>query len=95
MKDNMFETEFDDFDSDVDSPDPDLFYRIINYKLPKIPQIPWPHPQKLRNITDLRLQWRRLIQKPWLLAATSCGVMASFTGFAHYFYSTYYFQNEM
>ena len=95
MKDNMFETEFDDFDSDVDSPDPDLFYRIINYKLPKIPQIPLPHPQKLRNITDLRLQWRRLKQKPWLLAATSCGVMASFTGFAHYFYSTYYFQNEM
>lgn len=40
MKDDMFlqpNEKYDTYDSDVDEPDPDLFYRIINMKMPKIP----------------------------------------------------------
>jgi hypothetical protein len=40
MKDDMFlspNEKYDTYDSDVDEPDPDLFYRLINMKMPKIP----------------------------------------------------------
>jgi len=42
MKDDMFlqpNEKYDTYDSDVDDPDPDLLYRIINMKMPKAPNL--------------------------------------------------------
>ena len=57
MKDNMFETDIDDYDSDIDTPDPDMLYRIINSPLPKMPKLVLP---KWFGIPDCNLQLRRL-----------------------------------
>ncbi len=54
MKDDMFEEKnkkLDTYDSDVDEPDPDLFYRIINTPIPKMPKLP-----KLPNLRDIRFK---------------------------------------
>jgi len=58
MKDDMFEEKnkkLDTFDSDVDEPDPDLFYRIINTPIPKMPKLP-----KLPNLRQIRFQFHKL-----------------------------------
>lgn len=42
MRDSMFDDQdkkLDTYDSDVDEPDPDLFYRIINYPMPDVKKV--------------------------------------------------------
>ena len=42
MRDSMFENsneKMDTHDSDVDDPDPDLFYRIINHPVPDLKKV--------------------------------------------------------
>ena len=59
MKDDMFEEKnkkLDTYDSDVDEPDPDLFYRIINTPIPKMPKLP-----KLPNLRQIRFHLHQLI----------------------------------
>ena len=87
MKDTMFDTKVDEFDSDVDLPDPDLFYRMINYQ-PKMPEINLPTIQLPQG--SWACQWRRLKRRKWLLAATSCGALATLSSMGHYFYANYY-----
>ena len=84
MKDNMFETDIDDYDSDIDTPDPDMLYRIINSPLPKMPKLVLP---KWFGIPDFNLQWRRLKCRKWLLAAITVGFLAIIGGLLfHYSY---------
>ena len=59
MKDRMFEADIDDFDSDVDIPDPDWVYRIINAPVPTLPRVQLPR----LGIPDFNLQWRRLKER--------------------------------
>ncbi len=42
MKDSMFEAKGDDFDSDVDTPESELLYKIINAPIPEMPKIKLP-----------------------------------------------------
>ena len=61
MKDDMFldaNKKMDTFDSDIDEPDPDMFYRIINTPIPKLPKL--PQLPKLRDVS----------RKTWLVAAS-------------------------
>ena len=58
MKDSMFvssEHKIQDFDSDVDEADPDVFYRLINTPVPALPTIQIPQ----FSIPDLNVTWRR------------------------------------
>ena len=51
MKDDMFvdsNSRFDAYDSDVDDPDPDLFYRIINAPVPNFGEM----REKLLHMVD-------------------------------------------
>jgi hypothetical protein len=64
MKDDMFEDQnkkLDTFDSDVDEPDPDLFYRIINTPIPKFPKLP---------------KFREIGRKTWMVAASVASSLA-------------------
>ena len=87
MKDTMFEEgKIDDFDSDVDVPDPDLLYRIINTPIPKMPTFSMP---KL-SVPNFGLYWRRLKRRKGLLAATTIGLIATAAGVGQYLYTQYY-----
>ena len=86
MKDTMFEAKIDDFDSDVDVPDPDIFYRIINTPVPKMPKLSVPR----LGVPNFRLYWRRLKRRKGLLAATTIGLIATVAGATQYFYTQYY-----
>jgi hypothetical protein len=94
MKDTMFEANINDYDSDV-VPDPDMFYRIINTPVPKMPTMPkLPKP----SMPNFGLQWRRLKytyrSRKWLFAAYSGGLLATLVGLGHYCYSNYYLKQE-
>ena len=85
MKDTMFEAaDIDDYDSDIDYPEPDIVYRIINAPIPKMPQLSVP---KWFGIPDFEVHWRRLKYHKRLFAAVICGVIATFVGVAFYFCS--------
>ena len=87
MKDTMFEEgKVDDFDSDVDVPDPDVLYRIINTPIPKMPTLSMP---KL-SVPNFGLYWRRLKRRKGLLAATTIGLIATAAGVGQYLYTQYY-----
>ncbi len=42
MKDAMFEEKRDDYDSDADAPETELFYRIVNAPVPTLPRVKLP-----------------------------------------------------
>ena len=93
MKDRMFEADIDDFDSDVDTPDLDWVYRIINAPVPTLPRVQLPR----LGMPDFNLQWRRLKnhwrtirRRKWLLVAVIGGVLATLCGFGQFLFS--YFQ---
>ena len=81
----MFEADVDDYDSDIDTPDPDILYRIMNAPIPQVPKLKLP---KWFGIPDLNLQWRRLKHKRGLMGARAIavGLFATFVGLLFYFY---------
>jgi len=75
MRDSMFAEEgrkpLDDYDSDVDEPDPDMLYRIINTPIPDFKSY-------LRNPFESSLQKRSW----WKIGAVSAVVVATAAGVA-------------
>jgi len=75
MKDTMFEADIDDYDSDIDCPEPNIFYRIFNDPVPKMVNGQLVIP-KWFGIPDFNIHWQRLKYRKGLHAAITCGMIA-------------------
>ena len=79
MKDSMFDKNpEDDFDSDVDSPETEIFYRIVNAPIPQMPKIQMPR----LAVPDFEVMWRRskyqMRRNRYMIAAILSGLAATF-----------------
>ena len=81
MKDTMFEANINDYDSDIDCPEPDILYRIINAPVPKMPQLVVP---KWFRIPNFNAHWRRLKYRKGLYPAIICGLLPILIGLLLY-----------